>query len=117
MGVRGNPVRQLCAGIALLLSSAGASAQDSAAQAQQSAPGDTASQTGVEDPPPPIVVEGQKEKKVCRTETSTGSIMARRVCRTQSQIDRERAAMERDLEQQRTRDEAEANYRLHNRGN
>jgi hypothetical protein len=34
----------------------------------------------------PIVVQGQVEKKICRTETSTGSIMPVRVCRTETQI-------------------------------
>lgn len=50
----------------------------------------------------PIVVEGQKEKKVCRTETSTGSIMPRRICKTQAQIAREQADAQRALETART---------------
>ena len=103
--------------IALLLTSTGGLAQDAVAPTET--PDATAATEPAPDPDarPPIVVEGQKEKKVCRTETSTGSIMPRRVCRTQSQIDSERAAMERDLDEARTRDEAEAHYRTNNLGN
>ena len=49
----------------------------------------------------PIVVQGQVEKKVCRTETSTGSIMPVRVCRTETQIAEQQAAAARILEDAR----------------
>lgn len=39
-----------------------------------------------------IVVQGERpeDKKVCRTESVTGSIMPRRVCKTRGQLDEER---------------------------
>ena len=52
------------------------------------------------------MVEGQKEKKVCRSETSTGSIMPRRVCKTQTQIAREQVEAQRALEAARALREA-----------
>jgi hypothetical protein len=47
------------------------------------------------DPPKPvpdIVVQGSRpeDKVVCRVEVTTGSILSRRTCKTQRQIDRER---------------------------
>ena len=53
----------------------------------------------------PIVVEGEgkkEEKVVCRRETSLGSIRARRVCRTESQIAQEEANGQRTLDTART---------------
>jgi len=57
---------------------------------------------------PPIVVEAQKEKKVCRSETATGSIMPRRVCKTATQIAREQVEAERALEAARALQETTA---------
>ena len=60
------------------------------------------------DPEGRIVVQGQREKKICHTESSTGSIMQRRVCRTPTEIAqneaRARAIMEgarQDMEMRR----------------
>lgn len=57
--------------------------------------------------PGPIVIDGKKEKKICTREVTTGSIMSRRVCRTQSEIDRQQAnaarAMDDARNQQMTR--------------
>ncbi len=60
-----------------------------------------AAQTAAPAPPPP------PEKKVCRREVATGSIMPKRTCRTQgdwTQIDAAtRAAAERDLDERNSR--------------
>ncbi|NUS99474.1 MAG: hypothetical protein HOP96_00675 [Sphingomonas sp.] len=54
--------------------------------------------------PPPVVVEGQKpaEKRVCRTERSTGSRVVKQVCKTASE---------------QARDELEAKNKLRLGGN
>lgn len=52
----------------------------SALHAQETTPGQpTTTET-------PVVVTGKKEKKVCKTVVSTGSIMPKRVCQTVSEI-------------------------------
>ena len=53
--------------------------------------------------PAPSANEGQaqpeKPKKICRTETATGSVMPKRVCRTQEQIDAQARATEQQRQQ------------------
>ena len=53
--------------------------------------------------PAPTPSEGQaqpeKPKKVCRMETATGSVMPKRVCRTQEQIEADARATERQRQQ------------------
>lgn len=66
-----------------LLSAVSAPAQDAAVPVpspEQAAP-DPASDK------PPIVVEGKKEKKICDTVTTTGSIVPKRICRTKAEIE------------------------------
>ena len=41
-----------------------------------------------------------KERKVCRTETATGSVMPKRVCRTVAQIEEDQRNAERFRDQQ-----------------
>ena len=77
------------AALALLFASVPSAAQDAAPAAEPPPPADAG---------PPLVVDGQKDKKICRSERSTGSIMPRRVCRTQSQVAREREESLRALE-------------------
>jgi hypothetical protein len=40
----------------------------------------------------------EKPKKVCRTETKTGSVMPKRVCRTPEQIKAQEEATQRELD-------------------
>jgi hypothetical protein len=50
---------------------------------------------------PEIVVEGEvppERRRVCQTETTTGSIMPRRVCRTVAQIEEEERVARESLE-------------------
>lgn len=56
--------------------------------------GQSAEQTPAEEAKP------DKQRKVCRTETSTGSVMPRRVCRTVAQMEEEQRNAERFREQQ-----------------
>ncbi|MEO6387554.1 MAG: hypothetical protein ABIT16_09925 [Croceibacterium sp.] len=55
----------------------------------------------------PIVVEAQKEKKICHNETSTGSVMPRRVCRTATQVAEQQAAAQRSLDAARRSQETD----------
>jgi len=70
----------------------GAPAAVSAQSAEPAAPAEQAAADA------PIVVEGEKEKKICRTESSTGSIMPRRVCRTASEVARQQEEAQRQLD-------------------
>ena len=47
-----------------------------------------------------------KEKKVCKSDTKTGSIMPRRVCRTQAEWDEISARSQDDLDRMQSRDRA-----------
>lgn len=62
----------------------------------------TAAAAGDEDTPTPdIVVEGEvpeKQRKVCEMQTTTGSIMPRRVCRTVAQIEEDERIARESLE-------------------
>ena len=62
--------------------------------------------------PATIVVQGQKEKKVCHDETSTGSIMPKRVCLTQAQIAAQQTAAQNTVEALRKQRETEQQVSL-----
>lgn len=66
----------------------------------------TAALAGDETAPAPAADETQaqpdKPKKICRRETSTGSVMPKRVCRTAAQIEAEARATERQRSQAET---------------
>jgi hypothetical protein len=89
---------RLSAAVLLLFVSAAAQAQESGAPVPQP----TTAATG------PIVVEAaaeapaKEEKVVCRRVQETGSIRAKRVCRTESQMAAEAAQGERTLDRART---------------
>src|SRR5688500_14607561 len=55
-----------------------------------------------QDAAPPAPAEQVKEKKICRSETPTGSVMAKRVCRTKAEW--ARLAEQNERENQRFRD-------------
>lgn len=55
-----------------------------------------------QDAAPPAPAEQAKEKKICRAEGSTGSIMTKRVCRTRAEW--ARIAEQNERENQRFRD-------------
>ena len=61
----------------------------------------TAASAADETAPSPASSEAQHEKpkKICRTETATGSVMPKRVCRTPEQIEAEARATERQRAQ------------------
>lgn len=68
--------------------------------------------------PAPIEVKGKGEKKVCRTEVVTGSIMPKRVCRTEAEIEADNAAAAQALQtMQRDRDAARHLRDLREAGN
>ena len=84
---------------ALALAACPAAAQDSGAgPAPAAAAEGTPTPSGEEQAPDEIVVEGEVPKerqRVCTMETTTGSIMPRRVCRTVAQAEeQERVARE-----------------------
>jgi len=49
-----------------------------------------------------IVVKGKGEKKVCRTVVATGSIVPRRTCKTEAEVEAEAAAAQAMVERLRT---------------
>jgi invasion protein IalB len=51
--------------------------------------------------PAPSEAQQEKPKKVCRTETATGSVMPKRVCRTPEQVEAEQEAAQRTLDHNR----------------
>lgn len=59
---------------------------------------------------PPILVEGQAEKKICRMESSTGSIMPKRVCRTLAQMEEQQEAARMLKEQVRRQSERDRHF-------
>ena len=64
------------------------------AAANQAAPAEQASeQAAAEDAKP-------KQRKICRTETATGSVMPKRVCRTVEQVEQDQRNAERFRDQQ-----------------
>lgn len=74
-------------------------------------------QSASEDPgEPEIVVEREKPKRICETQTDTGSIIPRRVCRTPEQVasDEERARIIRD---RLSRDRQTAQHTAESRAN
>ena len=65
---------------------------------------------------PEIVVEREKPKRICETQTGTGSIIPRRVCRTPEQVasDEERAGIIKD---RLSRDRQTAQHTAESRAN
>ena len=78
--------RVLAAALLLVASAAHAQQQPAAPPPKQAPAG------------PPIVVEGQRDKKICHSETSTGSIIPRRVCRTEAEASEQQAAAQHVME-------------------
>lgn len=105
-------MNRLIAAVILLGLATPLQAQDAVAPAPaQAAPAEPA------EPGPPIVVEGQKEKKICRNATATGSIMSRRVCKTASQMAREEAEAQQALDRARAaRETQDLTQELRNAG-
>ena len=82
---------RLAAPLALLILSCAASANAAANDAHPEHSGEQA---------PTEEVKPEKQRKVCRTETATGSVMPKRVCRTVAQMEEEQRNAERFREQQ-----------------
>ena len=85
----------------LALASTGAVAQSDqpAAQASTEAPDPAAA--AEDTPTPDIIVEGEvpkEQRRVCEMQTTTGSIMPKRVCRTVAQIEEDHRVARESLE-------------------
>lgn len=78
-----------------------APAQASAAEAESAVTPGEAEEAATETAETAATEEAAEEVQVCTYEVRTGSNMRRRVCRSQSQLDAERAAAARDLDRLR----------------
>lgn len=91
------PFALMVAGIA----STGAVAQSDQAVAPAAAAAAAPGATDGDTPTPDIVVEGEvprEQRRVCEMQTTTGSIMPRRVCRTVAQIEEDERVARESLE-------------------
>jgi hypothetical protein len=74
---------RIAAGALLMVTATSISAQSTADTSEEAAkPEETPEEPDNE----PIVVEAEREKKVCDTVRETGSILPRRVCRTEKEV-------------------------------
>jgi hypothetical protein len=90
-----------------------------AGYAQEAAPSGAQANTAPAATNDPIVVEAPgktEDKVVCRRETALGSIRARRVCRTESQIAGDETRGQRTLDSARTQRQSQSLSQNHSGG-
>jgi hypothetical protein len=87
--------------LSLLVASHGAAAQADQGAAQASAEPASPATPDADTPTPDIVVEGEvpkEQRRVCEMQTTTGSIMPKRVCRTVAQVEEDQRVARESLE-------------------